>query len=890
MDVKDLEANLNALQQLYGLLTRKEEEDDDDGHGFRNLSSDMLNDKSRLLLKNLLDLAAKKVFKVHSEVLEGQGDLSLTECSNNAQPLGDAWKQLPPALVNPPETSANPNEMGFNSLDREWRFIELANQRLSVAASEFGNRHKYCRICQRRIARNSLESSNVSDTRNGANGIGLPHQHNNQSNNFLSGDEREGLTETTELPESPSTGKNKQRVTTGHDRTPSGTGSINSPLDRPASALVESESLGELTGETTQESKDFDYLSKEASDIIKQIEICLLDLRRGSGIITDFMPKLESTCSIVPAKSLVVTGHEPRETVISAKCINELLCKAENGQCKDSIPQFQLPSRATGLPTEMTLPNSTARQPLKPLPLSKTITSPVRSETVGRCTGLAAGHCMQRQTGNPSEEIKGHNQMVDLVCDRNVQSIVAKIESLNEATTGNHLMPCQMDKCYTLWPDGNNKPESVPSPSTCLLQKINEEDLHQNQMLFGDHIIKPGTCQNSMLSKDYMNHQNIQALDSRSKVNQTSVSDRRKGLSCQPNKRQPSPYYKPNQFSALLTTNSRWMDKNQVGPQKIKDFLYTSRNILQHQRESDDTSLSSNSSDWPSQQSSMSSTDREYYLPGQIQKQNFVSPTNSSGDDSLRHRYQRQNAGESSSENQAYSSPSSDTAYQLNSYSSDERLESSLSSSSSSNKVFSVSDSESEGEDYSMHKQPSVQHYRQPRYLSVGSTSKTKISPTRVHKSTEGMNSGKQIGRWKKFKDKLSIIFHHHHHHHHHHHNHPHDDDPNNHENMMSHGKFRSKHTVKTSHPLRGEQALEKKGKSLIHSGDHKNQRNHFNALLGGIFKHIQHSKESKPSKKHIKRLGKGRHEGKVSAKMHWWQLLQRHRRANKLGLAYGKR
>ncbi|KAL3528240.1 hypothetical protein ACH5RR_012896 [Cinchona calisaya] len=95
-----------------------------------------------------------------------------------------------------------------------------------------------------------MESSKVSNTGNGAKVIPLLHQNNNQSNYILS-NENEGLTETTELPESPSTGTNKQRITTALDSTPSGIGSTHSSLDRPDTALVESKRLGELTARTT---------------------------------------------------------------------------------------------------------------------------------------------------------------------------------------------------------------------------------------------------------------------------------------------------------------------------------------------------------------------------------------------------------------------------------------------------------------------------------------------------------------------------------------------------------------------------------------------------------------------------------------------------------------
>lgn len=815
------------------------------------------------------------------------------------------------------------DNVDFTPFDMECKFIEPASPRpftkpiLSVTASEFGQGHRYCRICQRPITRKLTEEATVSDTRKGVKVTTLPHQQNTQSNYFSWQDKKEGLTANTELSESRCTGKNKQRGTTGLDSTSSGIGSTDSCSNRPATAFTESEFIPELTAKSTQESKDLDNLSKEASVVIKQIKMCILDLQRDSGnsapsgntvslmhiegqrelpdMANDCVLKAESNCSIALAKSVVATGSESSQTVSSAICGNDLLNEVQNGKCKDKGLQYQMPSQSTGSPTETGLPYLTASQPLKLLPPKKSMASPVSSQTMGSCTGLAAGQYVPSETGNLSEEIKGQNQMADVVFNQNVNSGVAKIESLKETTSANCQMPTQIDYCNSSWPDENKISKRVPSMGTCFPQQVNEDDLHQNQMVL-ENYIKSGTCQRPMLSrvsKDYLNRQNIQALDSRCKMNQTWVSQRRKALPWQVNERQP---YKPEYFSALFS-DSKWMDRNQVGVQNTSDHNCLSRKILPHQDESDDASSNSSSSNWTSQKTSMSNSDSEvYHLPGETQKQNYVSSTTSSENDmySPRSRSQGHYAGEIDSDIEAYSWSGSDRAYPLTSCSGDERLKCSFPSSANSDQVFSIGDSESDSEDYSMYNQPRVRHYKQPRYLSVGSTSK-KFCPTRVYKSYKGMNPSKRIGRWKKLKDKLSIIFLHHHHHHHHHHNHPDDGDPGNNETRMGHGRFWLKHTMKPSHPMRteayGEQAFKVPGKSVVHSQDRKKPHNQFNALVGGLFKHIRRSKESKTSAKHIKRFGKGQHEGKkVLEKRHWWQLLQRHRRLRKLGLTYGKR
>ncbi|XP_027061127.1 uncharacterized protein [Coffea arabica] len=685
----------------------------------------------------------------------------------------------------------------------------------------------------------------------------------------------------------------------------------------PATALIESQSVPELTAVSTEESKDLCKLSNEASDVIKQIEMCILDLKRGSrhsppsentivpmhseapnelpNMVTDFVPKVEST-SIVLAKSLIVTGSEPRQTVLCARCRNDLLSEVENGKCEEIGPQYQQPGQSTGLPTEMELQNLVATQPVYLLLPTKTMASPVSSQTIGSCTGLAAAQYVPTRTGNVSEEIKGQHQMADLVFSQKVNPTVAKIESLSETSSGNCLISTQIDKCNGSWTDG----DKISKPlATCLQQEINEKILHQNEMGTENYIIKPGACQTpklSRVSKDYMNRENIQGIDSRCKVDKTSVSWSKRALPLRINKQCPLLDHKFEDFPALLTSNSQQMDKDRVGVRKTADCKYPPSKI-QDQDESEDTSFSSNSSNWTSQQTSMSNSDsEEYYLPSYIRKQKHVSSTSSSENDFYSPHPRRQGyyAGESSSD-LTYSWSSSDGSCPVTPNSSDDRLKSSCPSSFSSDQVFPIHYTESEDEDYSVYNQQRVRHHRQPRYLSLGSTSK-KFSPARVYKSDKGMTAKKQIGKWKKLKDKLSVIFHHHHHHHHHHHNHSNNDHSSNDEPRMGHGNIWLKNNVKkSSHPMRteayGEKALKKLGKSVIHSRDRRHQHNHFNALVGRLFKHIRHSKESKPSAKHKKQIEKGRKEGKkASAKLHWWQLLQRHRKVKKLGLGYDKR
>ena len=130
------------------------------------------------------------------------------------------------------------------------------------------------------------------------------------------------------------------------------------------------------------------------------------------------------------------------------------------------------------------------------------------------------------------------------------------------------------------------------------------------------------------------------------------------------------------------------------------------------------------------------------------------------------------------------------------------------------------------------------------------------VGPTRIFKSGRTRSPKKSIGRLKKFKNKLGLIFHHHHHHHHHHH-----DDHENGQKMLHH---RDVHV----------RAVQKVKKLTVSSVPRKHQVGHFHGLMEGLLKHVQHSKKSKGSKGGIERLGNEPHGG--NKKLHLWKMLRR--------------
>ncbi|KAK7314800.1 hypothetical protein VNO77_33328 [Canavalia gladiata] len=141
-------------------------------------------------------------------------------------------------------------------------------------------------------------------------------------------------------------------------------------------------------------------------------------------------------------------------------------------------------------------------------------------------------------------------------------------------------------------------------------------------------------------------------------------------------------------------------------------------------------------------------------------------------------------------------------------------------------------------------------------------------------------NPKKTIGRFRKMKNKLGLIFHHHHHHHHHHHG----DD---HGNTLS--KAGHRHSMwnnlqnafhhKNKHGVLKKQKVEKtKRGTVARVLTRRNQAGQFHRLVEGVLSHIQHSKKHKPSKLDgVKRSRNTPHGNSLKKKLHWWQILPRH-------------
>ncbi|KAK3185167.1 hypothetical protein Dsin_032453 [Dipteronia sinensis] len=153
---------------------------------------------------------------------------------------------------------------------------------------------------------------------------------------------------------------------------------------------------------------------------------------------------------------------------------------------------------------------------------------------------------------------------------------------------------------------------------------------------------------------------------------------------------------------------------------------------------------------------------------------------------------------------------------------------------------------------------------------SSSSVSDHSNSSSSHYRSYHHQNPDKAIGRLRRIKNKLGLIFHHHHHHHHHHYDHQGNDDDSDHHSKVSRTKHSTWKNLQNAFHHKNRNQKDDKLRKLT---PHENQVKHFNKLVGGLRRQVRHSKKSKlkPSKEGIGRLRNG---GK---KVQWWKILKRH-------------
>ncbi|TQE01649.1 hypothetical protein C1H46_012713 [Malus baccata] len=138
----------------------------------------------------------------------------------------------------------------------------------------------------------------------------------------------------------------------------------------------------------------------------------------------------------------------------------------------------------------------------------------------------------------------------------------------------------------------------------------------------------------------------------------------------------------------------------------------------------------------------------------------------------------------------------------------------------------------------------------------------------------------KSVGRFRRLKNRLGLIFHHHHHHHHHYDRNGNSDDDRGHTGWK-HLRRKMFDSHKNPHGTRESRGSKKslvKVKNMLHNK--QGEVGHFHALLEGLLRHIRHSKKSNNY------LSKGGGVGgggrsciiRKKKKLHWWQMFRRRR------------
>lgn len=693
-----------------------------------------------------------------------------------------------------------------------------------VPASGPQHRQKRCRVCQRNTVKQleSIEETHFYGmARNSNRFTNLQHQQNNESDRYLWNSEQQMGS----LYESKS---EKGRQIRAFVNNLDGIGDTDISSDRMVSDISK---MSNSDIEATSKPEEVDWLSKEASKAIKQIELCISAFHMD----TDHLHLFEKNSA------------QPHNSVPETKSAGAAMRMQSGGM---SLGEQNFTSRSNllcGVSSQRVVdrvgyPSVTAEERKQPyLSLSQTAKLVQPTSNIIR-RGPALQSDASGESGESIDECKFATKKVNKIYGQNVKAIIDKIESGNWIMSRNGFAATRTHnvKNFSVAVDPSETSYRTPCSSASKM-----ESPYHSHMAMEDERSRCKLFQTYKPSGSFMNlsnTENIQSVDSC--LNGISTFGAR-GKNHPPKimgetliNKKPSQLLVSNQSDA----------QHKGGIPKNRHYITASRTCLQHQ-ESDGTATDS-SSDWRSQQTSSRDSDNdseEYSLTDETQ---YVTSSRSSG---------------------SWASPlSHGTRSQHSSYTGNSEEEvCSSSSGEGAREVTSSSSSKSEG--YSSYQQPIRSYARPPTYMSKQSTPK-KSGPSRIRKAY-GINHKKQSGMWKRLKDRLAIVFHHHHHHHHHNHG----------PEKMSRNTALNRRKGKVINFKRqdeayGEKAVEKMRKSPIHE---KMQQTNFLGLMEGLLRHVRHSKQSKPGKGTAGQLAKEQHgKKKTLNKSHWWQLLQHHRGA----------
>ncbi|KAK6259202.1 hypothetical protein QQP08_002909 [Theobroma cacao] len=721
MELKDLQSDLEALRKLYGLLQC----------GGDVQSNVVLGERSKLLLKDLLDGATERVLETHKKIIAAaEHGVCATSCSSESEKCRAVPDSLPSVL--PYELKAAPgvirnsmkesNHHAVRSPKDEGCSNKLTTQegvsqqsRLSFSLDKPENRKKCSEFSKqssmkqqstaRFLSRDSKHQSQQHDP------LGYFYQASGGERNLLERNEKcMKLVKSNETMRQRSLGRFKAM--------PSIVGSVAGSSRSLASGdniAKQNEKKGEAANNF---SKDIDNVVKHIESHISALRLCskLADATKGAvphGLCD--MPT--SVCPMVQAKEHLVKK-------------NELSHSVEPFSDKDELLLIQLENQGIGKKDDSHGSHQVLGQSENDL--LEDITSKKR-------------RIQQKELGQTSEHIVSTDRLNKMVGNQNVNGMVEAGDHKQSHTTSCYVhglrVPIKQDnitkrppmpvKMPYLIPTNNGGKEPTP--------KIGK--------------LRPS----------------IPSQSAGSKASVRPISDK-KGLARQ-----------------IL-----WK-------QKEGGMGILHNKILLHQQDSEDSAT----------------------------------------------------AGSGSSDSEAYSLPSRDSAASV------------------SRRLAHGAYEESSSSDYRDVGESSSSDYR-----DVGESGRS--YPTRTHKAIRPVNSDPdkakgRLGRLRRFKNKLGLIFHHHH--------------RSNHNDSCGHSrdvhtKSKWTHLHKVFHPRNRHQVQDKIRKARGSNVPVKHQGGHFHALVEGLMQHLKHSKKSKPSKGGIGWPANGQdvHKNRKVKQIHWWQMFQRQR------------
>ncbi|KAK9288150.1 hypothetical protein L1049_016598 [Liquidambar formosana] len=814
MQLDAVNSELHALRKLYGLLQSSE-----DG---MYASSVNLDEKARLILKDLLDCATERVFMTHSKIIAAQSGVSnkpfSTQPGQPEQPEVTR-KLLPPA--SPAISKSSPiviqnssKNLNFGTIitskaepsptGPSHQEIVLEQSKPSISASKPETRKKRCWVCQqssmKQLNSGASETKIVNEKTQSPNKDGndqdqrptdcLSHVH--PVNRLVKGLEPKKVyiesLKSTERQRRKRISKIQCNASTVRSLA-SASSALEAGIVTPGGKLSQlaceidkkPDDVDYISKEVDKKPEDVDYISKEVAKAIERIESRLAALQLPDEVVDSLKEKNAARQGLcVKANSIPIA-----DTI--TKTDDGVITRSELSQVAESVLVGNVLSNkqvSHGLVKvkELNLVNKAPSQSRKPVSVGNKLPSQAVSQREGKA----------RKTNEVLSQLAS-------------QMGGKKLDSLNSLTSQNDHVSRQ-NRNYVrglrICPSGVGLAKGTPLPS-----QTGKENREQNPTT-KETSRKVGTSVSSVLpqsvgsSNPIRPGRNSQAVDLGRLLNRTRTIDSTRTDNGTPRQIIMRPTLLDHKSSGITVRPTFYKDRRRSGVHRNIHEGPRNRTTLPHQQLSEGTSSSSRASfSWTTRETSTSGSENEsegYPSPRRTGSR-VVGPT-------------QRRLGHMASDGGS--------------------MESSFS------------------------------RGRGSHYWDVG--------PPRRYRSSHRKNPRKRIGRLRRFKDKLGFIFHHHHHYHHHHGKE--DDKETGHDTSL--WKYMRKIFQRTNNDeVYDDWMAENVRKSVV---GRKNQRGQFHALVEGLMRHARGLKKSKPSKGGIGRLGNGK-QGH-NKKLKWFQLFQRHR------------